>query len=105
MSYRDRAIAIVTYLRLRENKEREEDGDYPKEVMDFMVNVILGKDECQYNDETIIGDYRSSGINDIHGMLSQTWKSTSKMFSSPLVVVAFLMKVLHSSRMASYALK
>merc|ERR1719215_62171 len=109
-SYRDRAIAIVTYLRLRENKEREEDGDYlimMKEVMDFMANVMLSKDECQYNDETIIGDYRlsSSGSNDIHGMLSQTWQSTSKMFSSPLVVVAFLMKVLHSSRMASYALK
>jgi len=108
MSYRDRAIAIVTYLRLRENKEREEDGDYfimMKEVMDFMVNVMLGKDECQYNDETIIGDYLLSGSNDLYGMLSQTWKSTSKMFSSRLVVVAFLMKVLHSSRMASYALK
>jgi len=110
MSYRDRAIAIVTYLRLRENKEREEDGDYlimMKEVMDFMVNVMLGNDECQYNDETIIGDYRLSlsGSNDLYGMLSETWKSTSKMFSSPLVVVAFLMKVLHSSRMASYALK
>ena len=107
-SYRDRAIAIVTYLRLRENKEREEDGDYlimMNEVMDFMVNVMLGKDECQYNDETIIGDYLLSGSNDLYGMLSQTWKSTSKMFLSPLVVVAFLMKVLHSSRMASYALK
>ena len=76
-------------------------------VSSIDMEETLNDNECQYNDETIVGDYRlsSSGCNYLYGMLSQTWKSTSKMFSSPLVVVALLMKVLHNSRMASYALK